>query len=64
MNKNTAHPDSNCPPNCQPKSDEQKAKNKRDDETKRAAEQKIRRDEDRNRESADREAERAEWQHA
>lgn len=64
MNENTAHSDRNCPPDCQPESDEQKKKNKRDEEAKRAAAQQKMKDDDRRRESADREAERAEWQHA
>uniref|UniRef100_UPI0040570BAD hypothetical protein n=1 Tax=Candidatus Electronema sp. TaxID=2698783 RepID=UPI0040570BAD len=63
MNENTAYPDSTCSPNCQPESDEQKAKNKHDEEVRRANQQKMK-DEDKDRNSADKKAERTQGQHA
>ncbi|MCW5206427.1 hypothetical protein VU08_05805 [Desulfobulbus sp. F5] len=44
MNENTKQPNSNCQPNCPPENDSQKAKDKHNEDTKHADQQKMKDD--------------------
>uniref|UniRef100_UPI004057A495 hypothetical protein n=1 Tax=Candidatus Electronema sp. TaxID=2698783 RepID=UPI004057A495 len=63
MNENTACPDNNPNNNCQPKSDSHKAKNKHGEDVKRADHQKMK-GHDKDKDSVDKKAEKAQLQAA
>ncbi|WP_417909603.1 hypothetical protein [Candidatus Electronema sp. PJ] len=67
MNENTPYPNSNpsstCPSNCQPENVPQKAKDKHNEDMKHAGHQKMK-DEGKNKDSADKKAEKAPGQQA